>query len=452
MNRKPAISIRTLGCKLNQAESESLAREFAGAGYNLTSGEDADVFVLNTCSVTQTADRKARQQLRALRKLNPQALIVVTGCYAEWAGAALKKYGADIVVGNIEKASLPHILEDSFDKILNKTAPAAERRERTRSLVKIQDGCRYFCSYCIVPLLRRDIYARDMDMVVNEIEVRVNEGYREVVLTGTEIGSYSDEAVGLDSLIARILNQTGIERLHLSSLQPPHIADSLLDLWRDERLVRHFHLALQSGSDTVLKRMKRRYDTRSFESAVNKIRGIVPDASVTTDVMVGFPGETDEEFQESYEFCDRMAFAAMHVFAYSPRPGTAAATMPSRVSGKIKKERSQRILGLAARRAEDFAKSFIGQARPVLWENEVKPDSGIYLGLTNNYIRVYASCAHDITNIISTADLLTSVSVMPGAAVRASTKGNYGELWGELNENKGESHAALVKGGSGQTG
>ena len=453
MSENCTISIRTLGCKLNQAESEALAREFARAGYAVTSGDEADAFILNTCSVTHGADRKARQQLRQLRKLNPQAFIVVTGCYAEWAGIALKELGADMVVGNLEKSSLPQMLGDNIAAVAGlRSTGMEERRERTRSFIKIQDGCRNFCSYCIVPLLRRNVCSRDAAAVVAEIEARVNEGYREVVLTGTEIGSYSDHLGGLTTLIERILDETDIERLHLSSLQPQHITERLLASWHDPRMIRHFHIALQSGSDRVLKRMKRRYSTREFENAVNMIRATVPDASVTTDIIVGFPGETDEEFQESYGFCQHLKFAAIHVFAYSPRPGTAAAEMPVRVSEKVKKERSLRMLDLAAHSADEFGARFIGQTRPVLWENEVKPGSGVYLGLTNNYIRAYVSSVHDISNTISGVRLLAQANDAGVTVVRLSTKGNHGELWGEQNEDQCQSHAAFIAGRSPEGG
>ncbi len=422
-------------------------------GYATSSGEEADAFILNTCSVTHGADRKARQQLRLLRKLNPQALIVVTGCYAEWAGAALKEYGADMVVGNLEKASLPQLIEDEIAAITGRNSSKAnDRPERTRSFIKIQDGCRNFCSYCIVPLLRTEVYSRGMDEIVNEIKARVKEGYKEVVLTGTEIGSYEHEGAGLEPLIGRILYETGIERLHLSSLQPQYITQSLLGLWRDPRLVKHFHLALQSGSDTVLKRMKRRYNTTRYGSAVKMIRELVPDASVTTDVIVGFPGETGEEFQQSYDFCAHMQFSAMHIFVYSSRPGTLAAELPGKVSEKVKKERSLLMLDLAARSAEKYAGRFIGQTRAVLWENEVRPGSGVYQGLTDNYLRVYAQGKKDLTNTISNARLVAPANSVANRAMRASTRGNFGELWSVINEDQYQGHAALDAGRSSKTG
>jgi threonylcarbamoyladenosine tRNA methylthiotransferase MtaB len=449
MNKQVTVSIRTLGCKLNQAESEALEREFAHAGYTTSSGEEADAFILNTCSVTHGADRKARQQLRLLRKLNPKALIVVTGCYAEWAGTALKEYGADMVVGNLEKSSLLQLIEDEIAAITGRNSSEAnDRSERTRSFIKIQDGCLNFCSYCIVPLLRSEVYSRGMDEIVSEINNRVNEGYKEVVLTGTEIGSYEHQGAGLEALIARIVQNTGIKRLHLSSLQPQHITPSLLGLWGDPRLVEHFHLALQSGSDAVLRRMKRRYNISRYGSAVRMIRDLVPDASVTTDVIAGFPGETDEEFQQSYYFCARMQFSAMHVFVYSSRPGTLAAELPDKVSEKVKKERSLLMLDLAARSAEKYASRFIGQTRAVLWENEVRSGSGIYQGLTDNYLRVYAPSKEDLTNTISNATLVGPANSVANRVIRASTRGNFGELWSSFNEDQCQGHAALDAGGS----
>lgn len=450
MNNKPSISIHTLGCKLNQAESEAMARKFFSSGFMVDSGDIADVIILNTCSVTHSADRKARQQLRTLRRLNPRSLIVATGCYAELAGAELKEYGADIVVGNCEKETLPQVLPGRIASVPNrKQGTTEDKTERTRSFVKIQDGCRNFCSYCIVPLLRRDVYCKQVDTIIEEINARVEEGYREVVLTGTEIGSYYSDGVGLSDLITGILGKTGIERLHLSSLQPQHINDMLLDIWSNNRLVRHFHLALQSGSNSILQRMKRRYTIDEFENAVNMIRRAVPDASVTTDVIIGFPGESDTEFRESYDFCSRMKFSAIHVFVYSARPGTAAAGMACKVSEKLKRERSQGMLSLATRCAGEFAACYTGRMLPVLWENEVKPGTGVYTGLTNNYIRTYASSAHGISNTISDVCLMMPVGQAGMRVVRRSTRGNYGELWGELNEDQDKGHAALVKGGSG---
>ncbi|MBN1689818.1 MAG: tRNA (N(6)-L-threonylcarbamoyladenosine(37)-C(2))-methylthiotransferase MtaB, partial [Dehalococcoidia bacterium] len=428
MNSMPVVSVYTLGCKLNQAESESLAARFEDMGCRLSSGNVADIFLLNTCSVTHIADRKSRRLVRMLRSLNPQALIAVTGCYAERDGNALRQCGADVVVGNRDKMSVPEMIESRL-KSMRAQDIAIRTPGRVRSFIKIQDGCRNFCSYCIVPYLRRDVFSIPADRVINEIGNRVACGYKEAVLTGTEIGSYNDGDCGLTELLKRILKETGIERLHLSSLQPQEIDEGLLSLWETPRLVRHFHIAVQSGSDLVLKWMRRRYDKERYKDAVDLIRELVPGASVTTDIMVGFPGETEIEFRESYNFCSAMKFSAMHVFSYSPRPGTHAASMPGRVSEKIKKERSLLMLALAARSTESFAAGFIGQSMPVLWEKEVKADSGIYLGLTDNYLRVYAASKYGITNTILNARLLGPADCSANRILRSCTRGNAGELW-----------------------
>lgn len=432
--KKYIVSIQTLGCKLNQAESESLARALSARGHLITNGDEADVFILNTCSVTHIADRKSRHSVRLLRKKNPQSYIVVTGCYAERAAGELQQCGANLVAGNAEKENVPAIL----DAVLMGRAAICRASgqeisaERVRSFIKIQDGCRNYCSYCIVPMLRPDVRSVDANSVLREIKDRTDDGYKEAVLTGTEIGCYLDKGEDLPALLRRILKETSVERLHLSSLQPMEITPALLDLWQDSRMYRHFHIALQSGSDTILKKMRRRYDSARFREAMNMIRDIIPGTSVTTDVMVGFPGEGEAEFRESYEFCREMKFAALHVFSYSPRPGTAAAAMSVKVAEKIKKERSRQMLELAALSAQQFAGSFTGSARKVLWENEVRPGSGIYSGLTDNYIRAYAASTADLTNSITQARLIRSATRMDARLFKSSTKGNYGEFWSEV--------------------
>jgi threonylcarbamoyladenosine tRNA methylthiotransferase MtaB len=429
MKKTCTASIHTLGCKLNQAESEALARELSGKGFTLVTGNRADVFIINSCSVTHISDRKSRHLVRMLRSLNPQSTIAVTGCYAEWAKEELVKCGADLVRGNAEKNSLADLLGAGQHK--KRFNPADKQAGRVRSFIKIQDGCNRFCSYCIVPFVRPTIHSADADTVVKEIRSRTGDGYREIVLTGTEIGSYSSNGLNLTDLLKLILHETSVARLHISSLQPLEITRDLIGLWQDRRLCRHFHMALQSGSDGVLQRMGRRYTTATFKKAVEMVRAALPDASVTTDIMVGFPGESEEEFKESYEFCLRMKFAALHTFPYSARPGTLAAQMPGRVSEKVKKQRSSEMLELAARSAEEFARRFIGQTREVLWENEMRHGSDIYSGLTDNYIRTYTRSRHDVSNTISEV-LLTGPAGNPGHSfISGFKKRTHGCLWGE---------------------
>ena len=436
MSEKVTVSLQTLGCKLNQAESEKISQQLEEAGFAITQGGKADIFILNTCTVTQGADSKGRHLIRVLRKGNPKALIVVTGCYAERTVNELNKCGADMVVGNARKMQIAELVQGQLSNVIRESMreKPEEGRERVRSFIKIQDGCHNYCSYCIVPFVRSDVYSVDAGEVIETIKERVADGYREVVLTGTEIGVYSSGGQGLQQLIERILAETEVARLHISSLQPQEVSIPLLELWQDRRLCRHFHMALQSGSNAMLKRMRRRYDKNMYRESVERIRSRLPDASITADVIVGFPAESEAEFQESYEFCRDMEFAALHVFPYSPRPGTAAASMTGQVKESVKRQRSLQMLELAASSAERFARKFIDQIKAVLWENEVRPCSGIYSGLTDNYIRVYAKSPTDLTNTISRARLRGPAREAGRRVLKASTRGNYGELWSEVSE------------------
>jgi threonylcarbamoyladenosine tRNA methylthiotransferase MtaB len=279
---------------------------------------------------------------------------------------------------------------------------------RTRSLIKIQDGCHGPCTYCIVPKVRPREYSLPASQIIDEVKHKVTLGYKEVVLTGTKVGSYEDDGTSLRDLVQRILRNTGIQRLHLSSLQPSEISSELLALWQDERLCRHFHLALQSGSETVLQRMKRSYSLDQYQKTINLVREKIPDAAITTDIMVGFPGESDEEFEQSYSFCQQAGFANIHVFPFSPRPDTAAASMPRQIRDKVKQEHNQRMLELSRSSRRRFCERFLGQTMPVLWEQETKPGSGIHSGLTSNYIRVFAHSAKSLSNEITLAKLQES--------------------------------------------
>jgi threonylcarbamoyladenosine tRNA methylthiotransferase MtaB len=430
MNNIISVSIRTLGCKLNQAESEGLTRELADKGFTIISGNKADAFVINSCSVTHAADGKSRHLVRMLRALNPGAMIAVTGCYAERAAQELIVCGADMVCGNSEKKLLAgRLAAKQPQKQFNHTNKQAGR---VRSFIKVQDGCNKFCSYCIVPFVRPILFSANAGTIVSEIESRTGDGCKEVVLTGTEIGSYCSNGLKLIDLIKLILRDTSVSRLHLSSLQPQDITGDLLGLWQDRRLCRHFHIALQSGSDGVLKRMGRRYTTDIFRKAVEKVRAMVPDASVTTDIIVGFPGESDEEFEGSYEFCRRLKFTALHIFPYSARPGTAAAQMPGKVSENVKKQRGSIMLELAAGSADEFARRFIGQTREVLWEKEARRSSGMFSGLTDNYIRTYVRSSRDIANTICKVRLTGLAGDSSPSFISRSKRRQHGGLWGEL--------------------
>jgi len=421
------VAFYTLGCKLNQAETESLANRFSQAGFQLvTPGDGADIYIANTCTVTHIADRKSRHWLRLTRRRNPQALIIATGCYAQRNRQELARL-ADLVVDNKEKEHLLALtqalslkgrgLGDGETK--QSQMPAAT--VRTRSLIKIQDGCHSPCTYCIVPKVRPHEYSLPASQIIDEVKQKVALGYKEVVLTGTKVGSYKDDGADLKDLVQRILTSTGIERLRLSSLQPSEISSEFLALWQDERLCRHFHLALQSGSETVLQRMRRSYTLDQYQRTINLIKEMIPEVAITTDIMVGFPGESDEEFEQSYSFCQQAGFANIHVFPFSSRPETAAAGMPEQIKDKVKRERNQRMLELSRSCRRRFCEQFLGQTMPVLWEQETSPGSGIYSGLTGNYIRVFTGSEKSLSNEIT-----------PVKLVGFHNQGMWGEL---VNEN-----------------
>jgi threonylcarbamoyladenosine tRNA methylthiotransferase MtaB len=403
------VTLDSLGCKLNQAETELLTRKLAQAGYELVpSGTKADIYILNTCTVTHIADRKSRHLLRRAHRQNPEALVVATGCYAERAPEELKQVeGVNLVLGNGDKSRLPQLLIETalVGKPTHGQGGLTSRGEdaRTRSFVKVQDGCSLACAYCVVPLVRGRELSLPAEEVLGEVRERVVRGYREVVLTGVRIGAYGGNGVGLKDLLERILEETGVERLRLSSLQPQEISRQLLGLFRDGRLCPHFHLCLQSGSGSVLRRMKRGYSISDYEETVSLIRANVPEVAITTDVMVGFPGETEAEFKESLDFCCRMEFARIHVFAYSRRAETLAARLPNQVGDRVRKERSQRMLELAGESAHKFQQRFLGRTVPVLFEQRSR---GVWSGLTANYIKVYTRSSEDLANRLVPVELV----------------------------------------------
>jgi len=405
------VAFYTLGCKLNQAETESLANRFRIAGFQLvSSGDGADICVANTCTVTHIADRKSRHWLRLARRRNPQALIIATGCYAQRNRQELAQL-ADLVVDNEEKEHLLALTQTL--SLEGRGIGEGETRQsqmsaavRVRSLVKIQDGCHSPCAYCIVPKVRPYQRSLPASPIMNEVRQKAALGYEEVVLTGTKVGSYRDNGTALGDLVQGILRHTAIRRLRLSSLQPCEVSAGFLALWQDERLCRHFHLALQSGSDAVLQRMRRGYSSDQYQRTVHLIREMIPEAAITTDIMVGFPGESDEQFEQSYSFCRQAGFANIHVFSFSPRPQTAAASMPGQIRDKVKAERNRRMLELSRSCRRRFCERFLGQTMPVLWEKETGLGSGTYSGLTSNYIRVFAGSENSLSNQITPVRLV----------------------------------------------
>ncbi|MDD5093971.1 MAG: tRNA (N(6)-L-threonylcarbamoyladenosine(37)-C(2))-methylthiotransferase MtaB [Dehalococcoidia bacterium] len=418
---KATVALQTVGCKLNQAESQSLARRFVLAGYGLVSPDETpDIFVLNTCTVTHIADRKCRQYLRNFRRNNPASLVVAIGCYADRDAAGLGRIeGVDMVVGNRDKDRLVELVEvrlgyPGSPENGNGYHDLAPLLLRTRAMIKIQDGCNHPCSYCIVPYVRGRERSVVAEAVIGEVNSMVEAGCKEIVLTGTRIGAHNSPG-GLEGLLRHILNETNIERIRLSSLQPREISPSLIGLWRDnERICRHLHLALQSGSDSVLRRMNRAYSTEEYHATVDAVRAAMTDVAITTDVIVGFPGESEAEFEQSYRFCEQMGFANLHIFPYSPRSGTAASRMADKVSEKVKKDRSHAMIDLAQQSARRFRRAFLGKTLVVLWE-ERKED--LWIGHTSNYLKVVTQSEEPLTNRL----LL--------AALRSE---HHDTLWGEI--------------------
>ncbi|MCH8108601.1 MAG: tRNA (N(6)-L-threonylcarbamoyladenosine(37)-C(2))-methylthiotransferase MtaB [Chloroflexi bacterium] len=414
---RSTVAIETHGCKLNQADSSVLARQFTEAGYRLVSADEpADVYIVNTCTVTHIADRKARHSLRAARRRNPDATIVVTGCYPQRSPDDLHQLKeVDIVTGNVDKASLVRLVTEWRGEAPVPCAVGAEaeipspRIARTRAMVKIQEGCDQVCAYCIVPKVRGRERSIPSEEIISEIQRHVGQGYKEVVLTGTQLGSYGFDLpdMTLTRLLARILSETDVTRLRISSLQPQDISPEMLDLWSDGRLCPHFHLPLQSGSDTVLGRMRRRYSASLYAETVELIRQSVPDVSITADVIVGFPGETESEFEETYALCERIGFADMHVFPYSVRPGTSAAHFDLQVASADKSRRMRTLLDIAKSQAIEFRRGFQGRVRAVLWEEarDANSATSVWSGLTDNYIRVLARSSSDLTNQVTLARL-----------------------------------------------
>jgi threonylcarbamoyladenosine tRNA methylthiotransferase MtaB len=411
------VHLTSLGCRLNQSEIDSMAREFVRRGNEVVDTADgADLFVVNTCAVTQEATRSSRQLIYRLHRASPDAQIAVTGCYSNIAPAeAALLPGVAHVVNNLAKESLVSIVAgeplELFDREPITRDRLAGAQGRTRAFIKMQDGCDRHCSFCITRVARGKGRSRPLADIVTEIcELHVA-GYQEAVLTGVHLGSYGHDLGQPDllyQLICAILDDTDIPRIRLSSLEPWGITPGFFDLWQNPRLCRHLHLPLQSGCDTTLRRMIRRTSQREFREIVETARQTIPDVAIATDVMVGFPGETDVEFAISRDFIEEMNFADMHIFRYSKRPGTGAARMPNQVSEQIKHQRSDELHVLKRECQQRFAQRFVGKSMPILWEavGGVTPDGFINSGYTDNYLRVRCVAPEILTNAISEARLV----------------------------------------------
>lgn len=409
------VHLASLGCKLNQSEVEAWARELAALGHEIVAEpEQADLCVANTCAVTHVAARKSRQLVRRLGRASPGTRLVVTGCYAELkATEAQALASVALVAGTAQKTNLVSELV----RLLNlPVATTAQEREhdatgrgvtpahlRTRALIKIQDGCDNTCTYCIVRVARGKQRSATIPSVVAEIQAREREGYQEAVLTGVHIGAFGRErGESLADLLRAILGQTGIRRIRASSIEPWDLTDELLALWLDRRLCPHLHLPLQSGCDATLRRMGRRCSSGQFLDLVQQAREAIPDLAVTTDIIVGFPGEDEDEFSQTVSLAEEVGFARIHVFPYSARPGTVAAAMPAQVCPDVAQSRVARLLELGRRCSRDFRAQFVGRVAEVLWESQ---RDGMWNGLTGNYVRVETRSAADLHNRITSVRL-----------------------------------------------
>jgi threonylcarbamoyladenosine tRNA methylthiotransferase MtaB len=397
MGTARVASIITLGCKLNLADSAEIARGLEAQGYAVIDRLcEADAYVLNTCSVTHVADQKSRRLIRAARRMAPGARVAVTGCYPQTAGEArVVELGADLVVGTRD-ADKQRIIEFLGKGGAPRRHPGGDPSQTlTRAFVKAQEGCNDVCAFCIVPRTRHREESRTIERVVDEVRTAVDAGAREVVITGTQLGAWGrDFAQPLtpDRLIAGILHATDVARLRFSSLQPQDITPQLLAVWQDPRVMPHFHLALQSGSPGVLRAMRRRYTAEEYSAAVERIEAAVPGVAITTDVIVGFPGESDEDFELTLDICRRVGFSRIHAFPYSTRNGTSAALLPGQVPHETKRARMAALIELGRTLGAGYHARFAGTARPVLWEQESEVEGVPYWrGYTDNYIPVYAS-------------------------------------------------------------
>ena len=403
--RKAAL--HNLGCKVNAYETEAMQQLLEEAGYEIVPfQEKADVYVINTCSVTNIADRKSRQMLHRAKKMNPDAVVVAAGCYVQAAGEELKKDAAiDVIIGNNRKKDLvplldeyfagKHVEEDSLIDIgktreyealhINKIA------DHTRAFIKIQDGCNQFCSYCIIPYTRGRVRSRKPEEIMEEIKGLVDKGYREVVLTGIHLSSYGLDLDGITllDLMVKIDKIQGLERLRLGSLEPRIVTEEFTRTLAGLRTIcPHFHLSLQSGCDATLKRMNRRYTTEEYEKGCQILRKYFDRPAITTDVIVGFPQETEEEFAQTIEFLKRIHFYEMHVFKYSRRAGTRAADMPGQLTENQKGQRSDVLLKLDQEMSLEYRKSFLGEEKEVLMEEKIVIDGTEYLvGHTREYVK-----------------------------------------------------------------
>ena len=412
MKRK--VAFVSLGCKVNQYETNAMSQEFIEAGYDVVDYNDvADIYIVNTCTVTNIADRKSRQMLRRMKDNNPNSLLVACGCYAQVGKEELEKIEEiDIIIGNNEKKDIVKIVENNMINPDNSYISDVMHQkdyiefgtttytEKTRAVVKIQDGCDRFCSYCIIPYARGRVRSRKIENIVTEVEQIVENGIKEIVITGIHIASYGKDfnyKISLIDLLEELNKIDGLKRIRLGSIEPTIITEDFVNrLSKLEKICDHFHLSLQSGCDETLKRMNRKYTSEEFEKGTKLLRTAFPKTALTTDVIVGFPGETEKEFNQTYEFLKKISFYKMHIFKYSQRKGTKAAVMPNQIDGSVKEQRSKILLKLSDDNEKMYNSQYVGKTVEVLFEEK---DGEYYKGHTTNYIEVWAK-GENLDNVI----------------------------------------------------
>ncbi|TWI56396.1 tRNA (N(6)-L-threonylcarbamoyladenosine(37)-C(2))-methylthiotransferase MtaB [Halalkalibacter nanhaiisediminis] len=412
----PTVAFHTLGCKVNHYETEAIWQLFQKEGYEKVDYEStSDVYVINTCTVTNTGDKKSRQVIRRAIRKNPDAVICVTGCYAQTSPAEVMAIpGVDIVVGTQDRVKMLEYIEQfKHDREpINGVGNIMKSRvyeeldvpaftDRTRASLKIQEGCNNFCTFCIIPWARGLMRSRDPQEVIKQAHQLVEAGYKEIVLTGIHTGGYGEDLK--DYSLARLLEDLehveGLKRIRISSIEASQLTDDVIDVIdRSEKVVRHLHIPLQSGSNSVLKRMRRKYTMEFFGERLDKLKMALPGLAVTSDVIVGFPGETEDEFKETYDFIAKHQFSELHVFPYSKRTGTPAARMENQVDEEVKNERVHRLIELSNQLAKEYAARFEGDVLEMIPEEQDKenPNSGLFIGYTDNYLKVKVPATEDM--------------------------------------------------------
>lgn len=418
------VASHALGCKVNQYESEAIAELFAERGYEIVGiDEPADIYIINTCTVTNFGDKKSRQLIRKVKRLNAGAVVAAIGCYAQTAPEEIKNIdGVNLVIGTKGRKDIVDLVESYIPEmgVVCTVGEISKEREfehlsinkladRTRAYLKIQDGCSQFCSYCIIPYARGPIRSREPKDIMDEVHTLAENGFKEIILTGIHVASYGKDLKGttLLDVIRQVQSTEGIERIRFSSVEPNLITrDFAAQLSQMNKVCSHFHLSLQSGCDRTLKRMNRKYDTAAYAEAVGILREYFPDVALTTDIIAGFPGETDEDFEESIEFAETIGFSKIHAFPYSPKKGTPAAAMQDQIQNSVKNERTGRLIALSDAMGDKFIEGFIGKVMPVLYEQEISEN--LYEGYTENYIRVTAESQTNIKNKILDTKILSA--------------------------------------------